>query len=49
MRFSFPQMEVIVNEDGTNHKFLHTDSGDIYRLSYKNVNGGRPIIRKVRL
>jgi len=32
MRFSFPQMEIRKNDDGTNHKFLHTESGDIYRL-----------------
>ncbi|MFC6549102.1 RHS repeat-associated core domain-containing protein [Cohnella cellulosilytica] len=33
MRFSFPQMEVIENNDGTSHKFVHTESGDVYRLA----------------
>lgn len=32
MRFSFPEIEIKVNADGTSHKFLHTDSGDVYRL-----------------
>ncbi|WP_239329265.1 RHS repeat-associated core domain-containing protein [Paenibacillus sp. ACRRX] len=37
MRFSFPNIEVNSNEDGTSHKFLHTESGDVYRLrAYKS-------------
>ena len=39
MRFSFPQMEVKKNDDGTSHKFLHTESGDIYRLGQMRVDG----------
>ncbi|WP_158301673.1 RHS repeat-associated core domain-containing protein [Paenibacillus mesophilus] len=39
MRFSFPQMEVRTNSDGTSHKFLHTESGDVYRLKYQLVDG----------
>ena len=32
MRFSFPAIEIIRNSDGTSHKFLHTDMGDVYTL-----------------
>jgi hypothetical protein len=39
MRFSFPQMEVRTNDDGTSHKFLHTESGDVYRLKAVTDNG----------
>lgn len=36
-RFSFPTMEIRDNSDGTSHKFLHTESGDVYRLkAYTN-------------
>ena len=33
MRFSFPQIEIRKNDDGTSHKFLHTEAGDTYRLA----------------
>lgn len=33
MRFSFPQIEIRKNEDGSSHKFLHTEAGDTYRLT----------------
>ncbi|WP_218158263.1 hypothetical protein, partial [Paenibacillus algorifonticola] len=39
MRFSFPGMEIRKNEDGTSHKFLHTESGDIYRLKNASQDG----------
>lgn len=39
MRFSFPSIEVKVNSDGSSHKFLHTDSGDVYRLKPANLDG----------
>ncbi|TBL71232.1 polymorphic toxin type 30 domain-containing protein [Paenibacillus thalictri] len=39
MRFSFPAMEVRKNLDGTSHIFLHTDSGDVYRLKKKEEGG----------
>ncbi|OMF86246.1 hypothetical protein BK146_27790 [Paenibacillus sp. FSL R7-0333] len=39
MRFSFPNIEVKVNSDGSSHKFLHTDSGDVYRLKPANQDG----------
>ncbi|MEK3795064.1 restriction endonuclease fold toxin [Paenibacillus sp. FSL R7-0204] len=39
MRFSFPNIEVKVNSDGSSHKFLHTDSGDVYRLKPANLDG----------
>lgn len=42
MRFSFPAIEVRQNEDGTSHKFLHTESGDIYRLKAM-VDNGKPL------
>lgn len=32
MRFSFPQMEIRKNSDESSHMFLHTESGDTYRL-----------------
>ncbi len=32
MRFSFPSMEIRENEDKSSHIFLHTESGDVYRL-----------------
>lgn len=38
-RFSFPSMEIRTNSDGTSHKFLHTDSGDVYRLKANTSNG----------
>ncbi|MBT2291031.1 RHS repeat protein [Paenibacillus albidus] len=39
MRFSFPSIEVKVNSDGSSHKFLHTESGDVYRLKSANLEG----------
>ncbi|HZG76385.1 MAG TPA: hypothetical protein VEZ72_11070, partial [Paenibacillus sp.] len=39
MRFSFPMMEVRANDDGTSHKFLHTESGDVYRLKAETQDG----------
>lgn len=39
MRFSFPSMEVKANEDGTSHKFLHTETGDVYRLKSVTEDG----------
>ena len=30
MRFSFSAIEIRTNEDGTSHKFLHTEAGDVY-------------------
>ncbi|CAG7658638.1 RHS repeat-associated core domain-containing protein [Paenibacillus allorhizosphaerae] len=39
MRFSFPSIEVRKNDDGTSHNFLHTDSGDVYRLQNAMVDG----------
>ncbi|WP_127533294.1 polymorphic toxin-type HINT domain-containing protein [Paenibacillus kobensis] len=39
MRFSFPTIEIKVNKDGSSYKFLHTDSGDVYRLSPDILNG----------
>ncbi len=32
MRFSFPAIEIKKNNDGSSYKFLHTESGDVYRL-----------------
>ena len=32
-RLSFPSLEVRKNNDGSSHVFLHTESGDVYRLS----------------
>jgi len=37
MRFSFPMIEIKKNEDGTSYKYLHTESGDTYRLTNVNV------------
>ncbi|RCX18763.1 RHS repeat-associated protein [Anaerobacterium chartisolvens] len=46
MRFSFPAMEIKKNSDGTSHRFLHTEAGDVYRLmgpeSVDNVNTYKP-------
>lgn len=39
MRFSFPSIEVRKNGDGTSHNFLHTDSGDVYRLKPTTLDG----------
>jgi YD repeat-containing protein len=39
MRFSFPNMEIKTNSDGSSHKFLHTESGDVYRLKENYVDG----------
>ncbi|WP_238654290.1 hypothetical protein [Paenibacillus piscarius] len=39
MRFSFPNMEIKENSDGSSHKFLHTESGDVYRLKPANLDG----------
>lgn len=39
MRFSFPTIEIKKNEDNTSHKFLHTDSGEVYRLRQYTLNG----------
>ncbi|MBO8173610.1 MAG: RHS repeat protein [Bacillaceae bacterium] len=39
MRFSFPMMEIKENSDGTSHRFLHTETGDVYRLKPYTVNG----------
>jgi RHS repeat-associated protein len=33
MRFSFPAIEIRKNDDGSSHKFLHTEAGDTYRLT----------------
>ncbi|GIO14791.1 hypothetical protein J19TS2_43460 [Cohnella xylanilytica] len=38
MRFSFPTMEIKDNKDKTNFKFLHTESGDVYRLRPYTLN-----------
>ena len=38
-RFSFPGIEVRSNQDGTSHRFLHTDSGDVYRLKQTTMEG----------
>ena len=32
MRFSFPAIEVRKNSDNSSYMFLHTESGDVYRL-----------------
>lgn len=40
MRFSFPAIEIKTNEDGTSHKFLHTEAGDTYRLTGPTVVNG---------
>jgi RHS repeat-associated protein len=39
MRFSFPSMEIRENSDETSHRFLHTESGDVYRLKPYTVDG----------
>ncbi|HEX3029469.1 MAG TPA: hypothetical protein VHT34_09230, partial [Clostridia bacterium] len=40
MRFSFPEIEVNSNSDGSSYKFLHTEAGDVYRLiGPKKVDG----------
>ncbi len=39
MRFSFPMMEIRENEDNTSHRFLHTETGDVYRLKPYTVDG----------
>lgn len=40
MRFSFPEIEIRKNDDGSSHKFLHTEAGDTYRLTGPtSVNG----------
>ena len=38
-RFSFPSIEVRTNEDGTSYRFLHTESGDVYRLKPATMDG----------
>jgi RHS repeat-associated protein len=38
-RFSFASMEIRANSDGTTHKFLHTESGDVYRLKAQSNQG----------
>ncbi|RAV02633.1 polymorphic toxin type 47 domain-containing protein [Paenibacillus sp. YN15] len=38
-RFSIPTMEIRENSDGTSHKFLHTESGDVYRLKAYTDHG----------
>lgn len=40
-RFSFPSIEVRTNEDGSSHRFLHTESGDVYRLKQSKMDGQR--------
>ncbi|NLO38733.1 MAG: hypothetical protein GX115_04555 [Ruminiclostridium sp.] len=40
MRLSFPAIEIRTNEDGTSHKFLHTEAGDTYRLTGPTVVDG---------
>lgn len=40
MRFSFPSLEIKKNNDGTTHIFLHSESGDVYRLKQKNTQDG---------
>lgn len=38
-RFSFPTIEVSMNSDGSSFMFLHTESGDVYRLiKSENIN-----------
>ncbi len=32
MRFSFPTIEIKENEDGSDYRYLHTNSGDVYSL-----------------
>ncbi|WP_059050262.1 RHS repeat-associated core domain-containing protein [Paenibacillus senegalimassiliensis] len=39
MRFSFPTMEIKKNDDNTTHKFLHTETGDVYRLRPYTMDG----------
>ncbi|QJD85852.1 RHS repeat protein [Cohnella herbarum] len=39
MRFSFPMIEVRQNSDGTSNDFLHTQSGDVYRLKADTLAG----------
>jgi RHS repeat-associated protein len=39
-RFSFPTIENRQNSDGSSFKYLHTESGDIYRLVGPTVVGG---------
>ncbi|EMS70409.1 RHS repeat-associated core domain-containing protein [Ruminiclostridium cellobioparum] len=40
MRFSFPAIEAKSNSDGSSYKFLHTEAGDVYRLTGpKKVDG----------
>lgn len=39
MRFSFPSIEIKENSDKTTHKFLHTESGDVYRLRPFTMDG----------
>lgn len=38
-RFSFPSIEIRTNEDGSSYKFLHTESGDVYRLKQSLMDG----------
>lgn len=38
-RFSFPTLEIKKNNDGTNYKFLHTETGDVYPIKSYLLNG----------
>lgn len=40
MRFSFAGIEIRNNEDGTSHKFFHTEAGDVYRLTGPTIIDG---------
>ncbi|THF72581.1 RHS repeat-associated core domain-containing protein, partial [Cohnella fermenti] len=38
-RFSFPSIEIRKNDDGSSYAFLHTESGDVYRLKQTQIDG----------
>ncbi|WP_378127228.1 RHS repeat-associated core domain-containing protein [Cohnella boryungensis] len=44
MRFSFPMIEVKQNSDGTSTDFLHTQSGDVYRLKADTLAGASVLL-----
>ena len=44
MRFSFPMIEVRQNSDGTSTDFLHTQSGDVYRLKADTLAGASVLL-----
>ncbi|WP_168121766.1 hypothetical protein [Paenibacillus sp. HB172176] len=39
MRFSFPSIEIKENSDDTTYQYLHTESGDVYRLRPVTMDG----------